>query len=67
MGSVNTSEVVVELWVAPLKVTDQEVPNASPASVNVTVYFVTGDRVNAMDTDWAAPATVTVPLAGVAV
>jgi len=60
-ASENMIEEPVELLVVPARVTDQEVPEGRPVSVNVTEYVTC---VNAIDRLTAAPFTVIVPEGG---
>ena len=59
LGSANAIVEVVELAAAPFNVTDQDVPEGSPVSVNVTAYVTwVKARVGSLT---AAPFTVTDP------
>jgi len=60
-ASVNTMEIVLEDRVVPFSVTENDVPLGRPLSVNVTVYWSGGSAVKVIDTDCAAPATLTDP------
>ena len=66
-ASVKAIVLVVEDFVVPAKVTDQEVPLGRPLSVKVTAYGPGATAVKVIGTDCALPATVTVPDAGDAV
>ena len=59
MVSSNIIALVVDDFVVPFRVTDQDVPVGSPDSVNVTVY-VTGR--NVMATGEVGPLTVSDPV-----
>jgi hypothetical protein len=65
--SENATVVLVEDSGLPAKVTDHEVPAASPLSVNVTEYWPAASAVNVIATDCEVPATVTDPDEGLAV
>ena len=58
-GSENTIEEVVDDFDAPPSVTDQDVPDGRPDSVNVTVYVT---RANVALSDADAPLTVNEPV-----
>jgi hypothetical protein len=60
-GSLNVIALLVELSVAPFRLTDQLVPVGSPVSVNVTAYVVGPCAVNVTDCTTPAPVTVIVP------
>ena len=60
-GSVNVIVLFVDVSVVPFNVTDHDVPDANPVSVNATVYVT---RLNVIETFTFAPFTVNVPVDG---
>ena len=61
LGTVNVIEDDVDDSVFPFNVTDQDVPDGRPDSVNVTEYVFTDTGVNDIASFTFAPFTVTVP------
>jgi hypothetical protein len=67
LGSENPIVDVVEVSCEPFRVTDHEVPDGRPLSVNVTVYSVGGVFVKLIDKLTDESFTVTLPELGTAV